>query len=176
LSYIYGMVLPPRYLGIAGIFDFVDFSEFEKDAAKNGLISNIATYVGHNALRQAVGVPDNRTPANDAQLADMINHVRQSMKDGALGVSFGPFYGPGATYDEMLALAKVAAEYGGCSASHVRKVTRWQTPSIASTKVSVLRGKPEYLLSYRIRAVARLSCQKVPGPYWKPFLKAFKKD
>jgi N-acyl-D-amino-acid deacylase len=107
--------------GNCGIFDFVDFSEFEKDAAKNGLISNIATYVGHNSLRQAVGVPDNRTPAGEAQLADMINHVRQSMKDGALGVSFGPFYGPGATYDEMLALAKVAAEYGGCSASHVRE-------------------------------------------------------
>jgi N-acyl-D-amino-acid deacylase len=107
--------------GNCGIFDFVHFSEFEKDAVKNGLISNTATYVGHNSLRQAVGASDNRTAASEAQLADMINHARQSMKDGALGVSFGPFYGPGATYDEMLALARVAAEFGGCSASHVRE-------------------------------------------------------
>jgi N-acyl-D-aspartate/D-glutamate deacylase len=46
--------------------------------------------------------------------------ARGSMQAGALGVSFGPFYGPGATYPEMLALAKVAAGYGGCAASHVR--------------------------------------------------------
>ena len=107
--------------GNCGMFGPVSFSMFAGGAEKEGLISNTSVYVGHNALREAVGVVDNRTPADAGQLAEMEKIARQSLKDGALGDSFGPFYGPGATYDEMLALAKITAEYGGCSASHVRE-------------------------------------------------------
>lgn len=96
------------------------FAEFAAMAEKEGLLINIATYIGHNTLREMVGVPSYRTPATPEQTAKMVAMLRQDMKDGALGVSFGPFYGPGCTYEEMLALAKVAAEYGGCASSHVR--------------------------------------------------------
>jgi N-acyl-D-amino-acid deacylase len=47
--------------------------------------------------------------------------LHRDMRDGALGVTFGPYYGPGATYEEMLALARVAAEYGGGSAAHLKE-------------------------------------------------------
>jgi N-acyl-D-amino-acid deacylase len=107
--------------GNCGMFGPVSFAGFADAAGREGLVSNTAVYVGHNALREAVGVSDNRTPADAAQLAGMEKIARQSMRDGALGVSFGPFYGPGATYEEMLALAKIVAEFGGCSASHVRE-------------------------------------------------------
>jgi N-acyl-D-amino-acid deacylase len=106
--------------GNCGLFGPVSFAGFESVVEKEGLVSNTAVYVGHNALREAAGVADNRTPADAGQMAEMEKIARQSMKDGALGVSFGPFYGPGATYEEMLALAKIVAEFGGCSASHVR--------------------------------------------------------
>jgi N-acyl-D-aspartate/D-glutamate deacylase len=106
--------------GNCGIFSPIGFAEFEKAAKQAGLYSNIASYVGHNDLRAAVGVPNYRTPATSEQVKKMEEMVRGSMQAGAIGVSFGPFYGPGATYPEMLALAKVAAQYGGCGASHVR--------------------------------------------------------
>lgn len=106
--------------GNCGIFDAVSFSNFVKRADKEGLYSNAAAFIGHNSLREAVGVPDYRTPATAEQLAEMKKITTESMKGGALGVSFGPFYGPGATYDEMLALAKVVSEHSGCCASHVR--------------------------------------------------------
>jgi len=109
----------------------VPFSEATKDAKtfseittvweKEGLLTNVATYIGHNTLRSVVGVPNRKTPATPEQLSKMEDLLRQDMQEGALGVSFGPFYGPGATYPEMLAMAKVAAEYGGGSASHLRE-------------------------------------------------------
>lgn len=106
--------------GNCGIFDAVSFSNFINRAEREGLYSNTAAFIGHNSLREAVGVPDYRTPATTEQLAEMKKITSESMEAGALGVSFGPFYGPGATYDEMLALAKVVSEYKGCCASHVR--------------------------------------------------------
>jgi len=120
---------PPLYIqdgittevsGNCGILGQVTFSKFAEQLEKDGLYANVASYVGHNSMREAVGVPNYRTPATPEQLAKMADMLRHGMQDGAIGVSFGPFYGPGATYPEMLALAKVAAEYGGCAASHVR--------------------------------------------------------
>jgi len=106
--------------GNCGILGQVTFSKFAEQADKDGLYANVASYIGHNSMREAVGVPNYRTPATSEQLAKMVDILRQGMKDGAIGVSFGPFYGPGATYAEMLALARVSAEYGGCASSHVR--------------------------------------------------------
>jgi len=106
--------------GNCGILGQVTFSKFAEQAEKEGLYANIASFVGHNSMREAVGVPNYRTPATPEQLAKMVEMLQQGMKDGAIGVSFGPFYGPGASYPEMLALARVSAEYGGCAASHVR--------------------------------------------------------
>ena len=106
--------------GNCGILGTVTFSKFAEQAEKEGLYANVASFVGHNSMREAVGVPNYRTPATPEQLAKMVEMLKQGMQDGAIGVSFGPFYGPGATYNEMLALARVSAEYGGCAASHVR--------------------------------------------------------
>ncbi len=106
--------------GNCGVFGPTGFAEFSDQAKKSGLYSNIAAFVGHNTLREYVGVPSARARATPTQLAKMKDMARQSMTAGAMGVSFGPFYGPGATFAEMLALAKVAAEYGGCASSHVR--------------------------------------------------------
>ena len=48
--------------------------------------------------------------------------VERGMKDGAWGLSTGLIYNPGAyaRTDEIVALAKVAARYGGLYASHIR--------------------------------------------------------
>ncbi len=48
--------------------------------------------------------------------------VRQAMEDGALGVASSLIYPPGsfASTEELIAMAKVAAEYDGLYASHIR--------------------------------------------------------
>ncbi|MFA5066288.1 MAG: amidohydrolase family protein, partial [Dehalococcoidia bacterium] len=101
--------------------DAKTFSEITSVWEKEGLLTNVASYTGHNTYRSLVGVVNRRTPATPEQLDKMKELLRKDMQDGALGVSFGPYYGPGATYEEMLALAKVAAEYGGGSAAHLKE-------------------------------------------------------
>jgi len=106
--------LAERILGSANPIE-AWFSKLEQ----KGLLKNLASYAGHNTLRAKVGL-DALTPANEGQRAKMIEMLRQDMKAGAIGISFGPFYGPGATFEEMVALGKEAALMGGSAATHIR--------------------------------------------------------
>ena len=126
------------------------YSEVTGIWEKEGLYMNVASYVGHNTLRETVGVPNRRTPATSEQLARMQDMLRKDMKDGSLGVSFGPYYGPGATYAEMLALAKVASEYGGASSSHLREgFTAKGAADSVNEGISIARdAKIPFLLSH----------------------------
>lgn len=82
---------------------------------------NVATLVGHNDVRKAVMGSAARMPTAD-ELQRMQNIVEQAMKDGAVGLSTGLIYVPG-TYsktDEIIALAKTAAQYNGVYTTHMR--------------------------------------------------------
>jgi len=52
----------------------------------------------------------------------MLDLTRAGMKAGGIGLSSGPYYAPGsyAKTDELVALAKVASEFGGVYSSHIR--------------------------------------------------------
>jgi N-acyl-D-amino-acid deacylase len=82
---------------------------------------NLATLVGHNSIRTAVLHQERRQP-KDAELDTMRHMVDQAMRDGALGFSTGLEYAPGifAATDEVVALAEVAARWGGIYATHMR--------------------------------------------------------
>lgn len=86
-----------------------------------GLGINVATLVGHNAVRrQVVGLADRA--ASDEEIQEMRRLVESAMKAGAVGFSTGLLYIPG-TYagtEEVEALAQVAARFGGVYASHIR--------------------------------------------------------
>ena len=86
----------------------------------NGCLVNFASYVGHQTLRLEVGVTDRYAAASPSQIAEMERLAAQELAAGALGVSYGINYTPGAPYEELLALAKVAAAYGGLTAAHAR--------------------------------------------------------
>ncbi|MFC2166172.1 hypothetical protein ACFLT2_14385 [Acidobacteriota bacterium] len=87
---------------------------------KAGMYSNFATFAGHSSLRILAGVPDVHTPATKDQLGKILSLLEEDIKAGALGVSFGPFYVPGTTYDEMMASAEKCADLGGGGSIHVR--------------------------------------------------------
>jgi N-acyl-D-amino-acid deacylase len=60
--------------------------------------------------------------ASAPELKEMQGLVRVAMKSGALGLSTGLLYPPGtfASFEEVLALAQVVAEFDGLYASHIR--------------------------------------------------------
>jgi N-acyl-D-amino-acid deacylase len=86
-----------------------------------GIGINALRYVGHGAARAAVMGMEDRAPTA-RELEAMRAYVRRGMEQGALGLSTGLFYAPGsfAAIDEVVALASVAAEYGGIYDTHDR--------------------------------------------------------
>jgi len=82
---------------------------------------NVATLIGHNDVREAVMGDANRAPTND-ELTRMKALVTQAMQDGAVGFSTGLIYIPGtyANTNEIIELAKVAAQYNGVYTTHMR--------------------------------------------------------
>lgn len=87
---------------------------------QSGILINYATLAGHNTFRRLVGIKDRNSAAAPEQIEKMQELVEQEMSAGALGVSYGIAYAPGATYEEILALAQTAAEKSGMLSSHAR--------------------------------------------------------
>ncbi|MEO8247278.1 MAG: D-aminoacylase [Chloroflexota bacterium] len=86
-----------------------------------GQAVNIGVMVGNSALRiAAVGWDD--LPADQAAVADMRAMLRESMQEGAFGISSGLDYPPGAyaDTDELASLTNEAARLGGFYHTHVR--------------------------------------------------------
>lgn len=83
---------------------------------------NVGYLVGHNTVRQRVMGVVNRAPTAE-ELARMRRLVAEGMADGAFGLSTGLRYLPGnfAKTDEVVALARVAADSGGIYTSHLRE-------------------------------------------------------
>jgi len=88
---------------------------------EQGLSINLATLIGHNAVRRAVMGEDAREPTPE-ELERMKQLVDRAMREGAVGLSTGLIYIPGtyAKTDEIVELARVVARYGGIYASHIR--------------------------------------------------------
>ncbi len=95
--------------------------EFLDTLAARGISPNVASFVGAATVRQHVLGHDPR-PATAPELEAMQALVRAAMQDGAMGVGSSLIYEPGmfATTEELSALARVAAEYGGMYISHIR--------------------------------------------------------
>jgi len=88
---------------------------------QTGLACNYASFVGHGVIRAAVMGYDDRPPTDDER-AGMQRLLRQSMADGALGLSTGLIYPPGifAQTAEITELCGVLHETGGLYTSHIR--------------------------------------------------------
>jgi N-acyl-D-amino-acid deacylase len=98
----------------------IDIAAYADDLEELGI--NVATFIGHNTIRREVVGLDDRPPSED-EMAQMKALVGKAMRDGAVGFSTGLLYVPGtyAETSEVIALAEVAASYGGVYASHIRE-------------------------------------------------------
>jgi N-acyl-D-amino-acid deacylase len=88
---------------------------------RNGTQVNVATLVGHNSVRRRVMGTAARAPTG-AELSGMRSLIERSMAEGALGLSTGLTYLPGAyaRRDELVALARAAGAGGGMYVTHLR--------------------------------------------------------
>lgn len=100
----------------------LDVAEFFRKVEQARPSVNVATLIGHNTVREkAMGGDFDRAPT-EAELGEMKSLVDRAMQDGAVGLSTGLIYLPGtfSKTEEIIELARVAAQYDGIYASHMR--------------------------------------------------------
>jgi N-acyl-D-amino-acid deacylase len=129
------------------------FRRLEKD----GTPLNLGTYVGAAQVREAVIGDEDRVPTR-AELEQMKSLVAQAMKDGAMGISTALIYPPGhfAKTDELIELAKVAAQYGGIYASHVRSEGSTETQALdEAIRIGREAGLPVEIFHLKVSGKSR---------------------
>jgi N-acyl-D-amino-acid deacylase len=101
--------------------DWTTLDQYWMRLEKKGTPINLGTYVGAAQVREAVLGDVNRAPTAE-ELEKMKTLVAQAMQEGAMGLSTALIYPPGhyAKTEELIELAKVAAQYGGIYATHMR--------------------------------------------------------
>ena len=82
---------------------------------------NYATLLGHATIRRRVMGMAGRKPTRK-ELSEMCRLAEQAMREGAVGMSTGLFYVPGAyaKLDEFVEISKAIAAHGGVYATHKR--------------------------------------------------------
>lgn len=113
-----GMKRNPDY---AYNIDWTTLDEYLQSLVKRGISPNVASFIGATTVRVHELEYDNRLP-NEEELVRMQNLVRKAMEEGALGVGSSLIYAPAnySSTEELIALNKVAAEYGGMYITHMR--------------------------------------------------------
>jgi N-acyl-D-amino-acid deacylase len=101
--------------------DYVSFGMAMKKLENNKISTNIASFLGAATIRiQHIGYT-NRI-ATDKETLAMQQSVKSAMKEGAMGIGSSLIYAPGdyANTEELIALSKIASDYGGMYISHMR--------------------------------------------------------
>ncbi len=101
--------------------EWTGFGEYLDYVVKKGVSPNVASFVGATTVRINTLGFANRAPTSE-ELLKMQEEVRVAMREGALGLGSSLIYAPAfyAKTDELIALAKVVAEFDGMYISHMR--------------------------------------------------------
>ena len=107
--------------GLGLPLDWSTLQEYVELLHKRRLYGNVALLIGHGNLRGSVIGYENRRPSQK-EMDHMVSLLKEGMEGGAWGLSSGLFYPPGAYAEdeELIVLARIAAQYGGIYASHIR--------------------------------------------------------
>jgi N-acyl-D-amino-acid deacylase len=151
-------------------------SEFFQHLEKEPVALNVASYSGHNTLRDKVMGKDFRRHANDDEVKAMTGLLEQDMLAGALGLSTGMEYDPGIYSDssEVLQLAQAAALHGGRYISHMRSEDRWFEDAVEEViEIGRQTGMPVQISHFKLamkrlwgqapRTLARLDQARAEG-------------
>ena len=131
---------------------------------------NIAYILGNSPVRiDAIGWES--TPATEGDIANMKAMIRESMEEGAIGMSTGLDYPPGgyASTDELVELSKQVAELGGIYHTHVRYKSgdMFMDPFKEAIEIGERSGVPVHITHFY---------QKAPSPGGAPQLLGLVED
>ena len=101
--------------------EWTTLGEYLQYLENRGISTNVASFVGATTVRIHVLGYEDRAPTPE-ELLQMQELVDQAMQEGALGVGSSLIYAPAfySSTEELIALNKVAAKYGGRYISHIR--------------------------------------------------------
>jgi len=102
-------------------WDWTDFQGYFGRLLRQGISTNIGSYVGSSQVWTYVRGPK-AGPPSPAELDQMRELVRKAMEQGALGVASSLSGPPGSWIDTdtLVAMCEVAAHYGGIYSTHMR--------------------------------------------------------
>lgn len=81
-----------------------DLRVFVDHINENGAPVNYMMFIGHNFLRDKVGIKDRYREASQEEIRKMNYHLNEYLEYGAIGVSFGLEYSPGVSSTEIYGL------------------------------------------------------------------------
>ncbi len=102
-------------------WEWRNLTEYFSLLERGGIATNVCSHVGHATIRIHVMGFEDRSPSNK-ELDQMRKLVKQSMHEGAIGLSSGLVYPPScyANTDELVELCKIVKENYGVYTSHIR--------------------------------------------------------
>lgn len=130
----------------------VPLAPFFEKVKQTHLAVNFASFIGHGSVRRAViGEEDRRATLEEMDRMKAL--VKEGMVQGALGLSSGLFYIPGAfaSTEEVIELSKMAALHGGIYISHMRDESAGLLNSVRETiEIGEKGGLPTQLTHHKV--------------------------
>jgi N-acyl-D-amino-acid deacylase len=113
---------------------------------RQGIGTNGALFIGEGTVRGEVMKMSDGKPT-DEQLAQMKHLVEAAMLQGAIGISTGLYYAPGSysSTEEVIELAKVAAQYHGIYDTHMRDESSYTIGLLGSVRETIRIGREAHL-------------------------------
>jgi N-acyl-D-amino-acid deacylase len=114
---------------------------------------NVASYAGHNTIRDLVMGQDFKKHATTEQVEKMKTILKDDMDAGALGLSTGLEYDPGiySHGSEVLELSKILPVYGGRYISHLRSEDRYFDNAIDEIiQIGKITGIPVQISHFKL--------------------------
>ncbi len=102
-------------------YDWESFADYLEQMDRGRPALNLAELVGHSTLRYA-GSDSVRGTMPERELSKCLDRLRQSLEEGACGLSFGLGYDPGmySSLEELEAFCEVAAEADVTATVHLK--------------------------------------------------------
>ncbi|HEX7157760.1 MAG TPA: D-aminoacylase [Edaphobacter sp.] len=113
---------------------------------QQGIGTNAALFIGQGTVRREVmGMSDAKPTAE--QMEQMKRLINAAMQQGALGISTGLYYAPGSFSgtEEVIELAKIAAQHGGIYDTHMRDESSYNIGLLASVRETIRIGREAHI-------------------------------
>ena len=109
----------------------MDMSFFSQYITKYGAPVNYLSLIGHNYLREQVGIEDRYREATEKEIDQMKDLLQKALDLGVVGVSFGLEYSPGVSIQEVEKLIAPFKNQNLLLAAHYRKDAKYALEAVA---------------------------------------------